>query len=248
MNVDAIVTRLGGVSELGQVIAATPGGSISPFDASTQLVSLLSSLVDGNMFALSTRESVGTPSIVFQQVSSITSKVEGYRITESTTFYVFVRHSTYDALVSLVASVITALDGSAYSIEVADIVYDYEEDLETYRCGIEIDFTTLTAAAQTLPAAYVYCISRSAQSSQLDNFIRQLVTNEYGIIVLNSSDSSPVQTMDSLLQAIQTRLLGWQQSTDHHDIEYRAGSSIEGIGGLEIWREVYTDAEYFRES
>ena len=49
MNVDALVTRLGTVCELGQVVTALPGGSLSPFDSSTQLFSLLASLVGNRM-------------------------------------------------------------------------------------------------------------------------------------------------------------------------------------------------------
>jgi len=249
MNVNAIVTRLDTqVSALAQVISATPGGSQTPVDTSTSLVTLLKSLVSSRMHPVTIRDYNTHPSIVYQLVSSTSGRIDGYQVTQTDTFVLFIRHTSYDSLITLVNSVVAAIDASTSSIEVTDILFDYDSDQQAYRCNMEVEYTVLMSSAQTLPSAYVYTISRSASESVYDNYVKQLVTNTYGIIVVNNTESSPVVTMDSLLSSIMSALLGWQQGAAFHEFQYSSGSSVEGVGGLEIWREIYTDGEYISQS
>lgn len=249
MNVDGIVTRLDTiVTSLAQVAAATPGGSQAPYDTSTALVSLLGSTVSGRMHPITIRDAGTQPSIVYQLVSSTASRIDGYRVTQTDTFILFVRHTSYDSLITVVNNIITAIDSSASAIEVTDMLFDFDDDQAAYRCNIELAFTYVVSGSQTLPAAYVYTIDRTADESAYDNFIKQRVTNDYAIVVITNSNASPIITMDSLLTSINTALLGWSQGATFNDFQYRSGSSIEGVGGLEIWREIYYDSEYFSQS
>lgn len=249
MNVDGIVSRLDSqVGALAQVIAATPGGSQAPYDTSTALVSLLGSLVGGRMHPITIRDAGTHPSIVYQMVSSTASRIDGYRVTQTDTFVLFVRHTSYDSLITTVNSVIAAIDAAASAIEVTDMLFDFDDDQSAYRCNIELQFTYVVAGAQTLPCAYVYTIDRSADESAYDNFVKQRVTNDYGIIVITNSNASPVVSMDSLLTSIMGALLGWSQAATFNEFQYRSGSAIEGVGGLEMWREIYSDSEYVSQS
>jgi len=238
MDVSGIVARLDAeCPSIVQFIAANSGGTQAPVSTQASLCTLLEATVSNRMYPLQLPEKAAHPSIVYQMVSSSPGVFEGYQVTHTDTFILNVRGPDYDALLVLVATIIAALDGE--SIEINDILHDYDQQESLYRINLDVAYTYITSASQALPAAYVYPLSRSGNPSVYDNFTKQLVSEDFAILVITGDGDMP-----ALLGEIQAALVGWQQSPEHHEMEYGNGSSIEGVGGLELWRETYGDAFY----
>lgn len=108
---------------------------------------------------------------------------------------------------------------------------------------MELTYTYIRATSQTLPAAYVYPLSRSGDATAYDNYTKQFIRAEYAILLVTSSNN-----IVALQAELQAALVGWQQSAAHHEMEYSNGASIEGVGGLSMWREVYRDGYYMTQS
>ena len=236
MDVSAIVTRLSTGTSLAQVSAADPAGSPVNYDTSAALYSLLGSLVSNRMVPLTQKEDPLHPSITYQMVGSRQGAYDGFAITQTDTYILSIRADTYDALFDLVSSVKTTIAASSLAIEVTDLGFDYEEDPQVFVCMAEVEFTYLCAASQNLPAAFVYSLGRDASPSIVDNFTRQRVDDSYGILILTVTGN-----VSTLAGEIRSRILGWQQSAAHFEMEYRNGTQVAGIGGLRLWRETYQD-------
>lgn len=247
MDLSALVTKLGNVSELGQVVEASPGGWQTPVDTAAELYSLLGSLVGNRVFPLTEDEiDAALPNIVYQQVSSQAGFVEGYRVTQTDGYVLMVRVArtgTYAALLTLLGQINTALAGSTYSIQIEDVLLDYDDQQETYRANLDVRVTYLSAGAQTMPAAFVYPVNRFAGPEQFDNFVGQRVTNEYGIVLVTADGD-----LQTLMDAVQAELLGWQRVSAGDPFTYVSGKNLEGVAGLEVWREVYADSDYIRQA
>lgn len=247
MDVSGIVTRLTAqCPSFGQIVSASPGGTQTPISTQANLYTLLQSLVSGRMYPLQLPEVPTHPSIVYQMVSSTPGSFEGYDITHTDIFIINVRGTDYDALLTLTASIVAALAGE--NVEITDVLHDYDQTENLYRVNLELTYSYVSSTGQDLPAAFVYPISRAGNESVYDNLVKQLVTEDYAILVINNTAGSPSYTMTALLNEIQTALLGWQQTANHHEMEYGSGTSIEAVGGLEVWRESYRDAFYMTET
>jgi len=246
MDVSAIVARLEAeCPSLAQVITAQPGGTQTPINTQANLCALLEDAFSDRMWPIQMPENPTHPSLVYQLVSSSPGVFEGYDVTHTDLFVLNMRGTDYDALVTLQNTVIGLLAGE--SIEITDMLHDYDQAENLYRINLELTYSYITSDSQAFPAAFVYPISRSGEPSVYDNYTKQLVSQDFGILVVNGP-SSPTYTMSALLNEIQAALLGWQQGADHHEMEYGSGSSIEGVGGLEVWREVYRDAFYMTQA
>lgn len=242
MDVSAIVARLdANAPSLLQVIAPNSGGSYTPISTQDAIVTLFQGLVANRMYPLQLPESPVHPSIVYQQVSLSPSEFEGYDITQTDSYVLNVRGYDYDALRTLYASMVAAIAGE--NIEITDVLHDYDQAENLYRINVQIEYTYLAAAAQTLPAAFVYPVDRSGTPSAFDNFTKQRIDAEYAILVITTAGN-----MAALQNEIQAALLGWQQGADYHEIEYATGVAVEGVGGLEMWRETYRDAYYMTQA
>jgi len=242
MNVDALVARLDTIPSLAQVVEASPAGYVSPIDSSALLYSTLNSLVGGRMYPLFQGDDPVYPSIEYTLVESQPSVLDGFRISQSDTFNVDIRTTTYSTLVSLVNSVVDTL-ATTY-VEVNAVEFNYEADKAIFVARIQVEAAYLPLDTQTLPAAFVYPMSRDAEPSTYDNYVKQLVQDRYGIVVVAPSAAN----MASLLGDIQESLLGWQQTPEYNEMEYASGSSIEGVSGLRVWREIYEDSSYIQQS
>lgn len=242
MDVSGIVTRLLTVGSLGQVVTADPAGSPVNYDSSTALYGLLNSLVSQRMYPLTQREDPAQPSIVYQLIGSAQGNYDGFAITQTDTFVLTVKAAGYDALFDLVGSIKTTMAASALAIETTDLMFDYEDEAQLFSCAMQVELTYMCSASQTLPAVYVYSLGRSAQSSAFDNITKQRVNDDYGILICTINNDLPALAAD-----IRARLLGWQQSAAHFEMEYASGSQVAGVGGLRLWRETYTDSVFITE-
>lgn len=247
MDLTALINRLGTLVTsspqiLGQVVRAPTGGFQVPVDSSTELVSRLTSVVSGQIYPVSLRESPTFPNLVYTLVSSRVEQIDGYRITQSDRYVLELRSTAYSDMLTKMAAIKTALDASSFAIEFNDLAFDWDENQLHYRCSIDLEFTYLSTSSQAMPCAFVYCIDRTAGENQVDNLVAQRVQNSYGIVVLTKTGN-----MGALLNSIMTTLLGWQQGTGD-SFEYVTGTNLQGVAGLEVWREIYRDAEYIKQA
>ena len=242
MDVSLIVTRLDAQCPgLAQVIAALPGGTMLPVASQAGIYSLLQGVVGGRMYPLQLPENPTHPSIVYQLVSSSPGTFEGYDVTHTDLFVINLRGPNYDALLTLYNSLVTALAGS--NVDITDAAHDYDQAENLYRINLELTYTYIAAAAQTLPAAFVYPLTRSGGESAYDNYTKQLISADYAILIVTASNNIP-----ALQAEIQAALLGWQQTANHQEMLYGNGAGIEGTGGLSMWREVYHDSYYMTQA
>lgn len=242
MDVAGIVTRLQTVGSLGQVVTADPAGSPVNYDSSTALYGLLNSLVSQRMYPITQREDPVQPSIVYQLVGSAQGNYDGFAITQTDTFVLTVKATGYDALFDIVANIKNTMSASALAIETTDLMFDYEEEAQLFNCAMQVELTYMCSASQALPAVYVYSLGRSAQSSAFDNITKQRVSDDYGILICTINNDVPALAAD-----IRAKLLGWQQTAYHFEMEYASGSQVAGVGGLRLWRETYTDSVFITE-
>lgn len=243
MDVAAIVSRLQTVVSLGQVVAADPAGSPVNYDSSAALYSLLNSLVSTRMYPVTQREDPVQPSIIYQLIGSAQQSFDGFAVTQTDTFVLTVKATGYDALFDLVSSIKTTMAASSLALETTDMVFDYEDEPMLFSCAMQVELTYMCSGSQTLPAVYVYSLGRSAQASAFDNITKQRVNDDYGILICTINNDVP-----SLAADIRAKLLGWQQTQYHFEMEYANGSQIAGIGGLRLWRETYTDSVFITEA
>jgi hypothetical protein len=242
MDVSAIVARLDAqCPALAQVLAAAPRGTVMPIATQANIYALLQGTVSGRMYPLQLPEQPTHPSIVYQMVSSSPGVFEGFDVTHTDVFVLSVRGYDYDALLSVQSAMVTALSGS--NIDITDMVHEYDQPENLYKLHLELSYTYIAAASQTLPAAFVYPLSRYGEASAFDNYTKQLVQADYAVLIVTADNNIP-----ALQAEIQAALLGWQQSANHHEMEYSNGTSIEGMGGLSMWRESYRDKYYMTQS
>ena len=238
MDVSLIAARIAAqCPDFEQVITAPSSGTQTPVATQAALVALLSPIVNDYMYPIQLPEQPTHPSIVYQLVSSSPGTFEGYDVTHTDLFILNVRGEDYDELIELVSG-ITSVLGSA-NIDITDAVHDYDQAENLFRINLELTYTYINSSLQTLPAVFVYPLSRSAEGSAYDNYTKQLVRADYAFLIITDDNDIP-----ALQTELQHGLLGWQQSAEHHEMEYNNGSSIEGIGALKMWREVYSDGYY----
>jgi len=242
MDVSQIIARLqaGSPTLFAQVLEAQPSGSVTPEATQAAVYSLLQGLVSGRLYPVQLPEAPTHPSIVYQLVSSAANSFEGYDVARTDVYILNLRGVDYDALITLQNSVISATVGT--TMEITDILHDYDQGENLFRVNLELTYSYLSAASQDLPAAYVYPVSREGDPSVYDNLTKQYVAQEFAILLVTADGN-----ITALQDEVQASLLGWQQSSAHHEIEYNNGASIEGVGSLEMWRESYRDAFYMTE-
>tara|TARA_A100001201_G_scaffold143757_1_gene147250 strand:+ start:648 stop:1412 length:765 start_codon:yes stop_codon:yes gene_type:complete len=254
MDTTAIRAQVATMPSLAQVVEAAPGGFDVPVDSGAELYSLFAPLVENRVYPVTAGEDQTLSQIVYTIVGSDSLELEGYRITQTDRYVLTLRSATYDALISLINAVVTAVRTSAFAIDLIDWETGHEPKYTTdgaFRADLEVDFTYVVdaaggpadALATALPLAVVYPVGRFAEESNADNLIHQKVTNQYAIVLVALAGQMP-----GLLAELQTALLGFQQASDFHDMEYISGSNLGGVGPMEMWREQYQDYNYIRET
>ena len=244
MDVAPIITQMGSISELNQVLEPTTGGSLALLNTTAELVTLFGSTFANNIWPLTVPESDSVlPHMVYQRVSSAPGIVDGFHILQQDSFVLTIRDTDYDNMVADQNTVIGLMASSAFELEVTDILEDFDEARNAYVTNMEVLFTYIDAASQTLPMAFVYPLQRQANDTEHDSFVAQLTRNEYGILLITTGSDMP-----ALLTAVEENLLGFLQSSTFQEVRYLRGNALEGVSSMHIWREVYFDANHLRET
>ncbi|MBV2138579.1 MAG: hypothetical protein KUF79_17365 [Candidatus Thiodiazotropha sp. (ex Ctena orbiculata)] len=244
MNIQRYVDQLDAAApSLQQVIVANPGVRPLAVSTDTELYNVLRPLLNDQAFHMVLPEEPVYPNLVFQLISSQPQVVDGYHVSQIDTFLLFVRAETIEVLNTSVDEVLLALDASSWSMEVNDMMYDYDDEQLVFRANIEVIFTvTALPDPALLPAAVVYPANTSADPTPYGNFVRQLEHQSF-VVVLMSNGAS----IESLRREVQDALLGFQVGDSFNPVQYQQGTALDGGGGLQLWQEVYGDGHYIEQ-
>lgn len=243
MDITRVKAQLETVGLLQQVLIAAPSGYVAPVNSSADIVSTLEPVVGvGGVYPLTLGDDAKLPNLVYQLAQSNSGEIDGYVVTQTDVYLLRLRCATYDDLVARFAATVAALPNATYEMSITDVVWDYDEKTTAFRANLELTVSYLAAdggASHVLPAAVVYALDRSAGETTSDNKITQRIDNEYSIVLL-TKDGNITPLMDAVMDA----LLGFQQTSEHDEMQYVTGSNLEGVAGLVVWREIYRDAEW----
>lgn len=243
MSLQSIINQLASAKEFQQVSEAGSAATTPQIDTEALLTIVLSTLTT-NVHSLKLPESPNYPNIVYMLVGGKNQYFEKQLLTQSDTFIVSLREKSQTLLAEKSKALLTALVTSSYAIEVIDKQKDYEPERECYRLDLEIAFTVpATGINAETPALLVYCSGQDGEESDYDNFIKQRVNSAYGIAILTAGND-----VDALQAVVRNKLLGFQQTPHHFEMQFARGSPLESEGGLRIWREVYQDSHMIKQA
>lgn len=244
MNIQPYVDLLSAnAPSLTQVVSAVPGVTEINVSTAVELKAVLDLPMGDQVYNLVLPQKPGYPNLVFQLIGSTPNVVDGYHVSQVDTYHLYMRDDDIDNLIATVSEVRSAIETSSWSIELQDMMYDYDDKQDVYRANLEITFTVLALSAQTLPAAIIYPIGARANASELVNLTRQHEEQEFAIMLMSNS-----MNLEPLRREVQSVLIGQQVSSAYDPIEYSQGSALDGGGGLSLWQEVYHDALYVGQS
>lgn len=214
-------------------------------DSAAELVTALSSTFSTRVYPLTLPEPPVHPSAVYQLVTTPRIQIESIDVAQRHVYVLSVRTDTLAELITKVDATRTALDASAWSIEISDQTAGYDEKQQHYRCDIELIFSYASFAqdAADLPAVLVFEDSTDADESNLDNCIKQRVTTGFSFIIATTGSDS-----ESLKAELRTALLGYQSNTTEEDMQFRQSVRIQSTGKLTLWRESYFYRHWIKET
>jgi len=251
-DITAIAAQLNAEKTLiSQVLTLTPGGFDLPALTAIELGGLLDDIYGAQTYMVRLPENATHPSAVYTLTGVDSFEFDGFRITQTDIYRITARASTYATLDANIRSIITTLRSSAYSAEPFDMATRYDDEQRVFVADIDVEFTYINDGgggpagnnAAELPVALVYPIGRSAQDSQADNLIKQIVTDNYGIILVTADSNVP-----ALMAEVSAALLGFSQGGAYFDMQYQNGSNLGGVADMELWREVYADQHAITEA
>lgn len=243
MSLQSIIDQLAIAAEFKQVVEAGSASTTPQIDTEALLKAALST-VTNNTYSLKLPESPSYPNIVYMLVGGKNQYFEKQLLTQVDTFIISLREKSLDALALKSQALLTALITSAYAIEVLDKQKDHEPDRECFRLDLEISFSVpATGVNAETPALLVYCLAQDGEESDYDNFIKQRVNSAYGVAILTANND-----LSALQEIVRNKLLGFQQTPQHFEMQFARGSPLESEGGLRIWREVYQDSHMIKQT
>lgn len=245
MNIQPYVDKLNAdASALQQVIVASPGVDSLGVVTTDELYTVIAAVLNNQAYQMVLPQDPVYPNVVYQLVSSQPQVVDGYHVSQTDTFLLFVRAGSIDELDVAVAEVKAALSASTWALEVNDMMYDYDDEQRVFRANIELSFVVSALPSPTqLPAAIVYPVGVNADASNYGNMIRQREHQRFAIVLMSHSTS-----IDALRREVQAALLGYQVTPEYFEVEYQQGTALDGGGGLQLWQEIYGDSHFIQQA
>ena len=254
MNTANLITHLNSeTSSFVSIFEPSLGGFEIPVDTSADLFSVLNSTL--RTFPNSSESYTAMPHCIYRVLGVEPFEVDGYRIAQTDRYALLVRAETYSSLRTLVNSIITLLGSGDYAVEADDLETYFDPDFsdEGAHTAELIVETTYTSSSNgvgpsgtlnaTLPLLMVYPIGREADEMDEMLGVHQRVTNQYAFIIATQSNN-----VTTLVDEVQTALLGYQETAAHESLHYVSGSNLVGVKPVEIWREVYQNWYWIKET
>lgn len=243
MGLSNLVSQLSSAPEFQQVVIAGSAANTPSIDTEALLTNVLVSTLH-SVYCLNLPENAALPNLVYMLAGGKNLYFEKHLLAQVDTFVVSLRHNSLSALAQSANQLLTALINSSYAIEIIDKQKDYEPERQCYRLDLELSFTVpATGSSAQTPAAILYSIGDEAEQSDYDNFIKQKVTTGYGIAILTTGNN-----LEQLRQVVRDKLLGFQQTPQHYELQFARGTPLEHEGGLSIWRDIYQDSNHIQQN
>jgi len=242
MNLQKIIVHLASAIEFKQVAEAGSASTTPQIDTEALLTTVLST-VTPDVHSLKLPETPDYPNIVYMLVGGKNQYFEKHLLTQVDTFIISLREKSLDALAVKSKELLKTLVACDYAIEILDKQKDHESERECFRLDLEVSFTVpATGVNGETPALLVYCVGQDGEESDYDNLIKQKTNSTYGIAILTAgNDVAALQTV------VRNKLLGFQQTPQHFEMQFARGSPLENEGGLRIWREIYQDSNMIKQ-
>ena len=158
---------------------------------------------------------------------------------------VVVRSGTYADVITAVAAIRTAIDASAWGVQIADEADgEFNLDLTLNQKTLDVQFITPAlpgVSSDLTPSAVVYPLSDDAEESNYDSCTKQLITTQFGVAIMTTEGN-----IEALRDEVFAAIHGWVPATGYHPVEYVRGEAAGRIGGLEVWRDLFRTAHYMR--
>lgn len=215
-------------------------------NTAAEIKSVLNPSFGDNLCPIMLDENTTYPASAYQLVKSTRLGDDNYEFVHEDKYVLQIYEQTYPKLDQIVKSASTALlkytkPNQAGSIEITDMLQDWEYEHRLYRCALELTITHLANAKQSVPAAFIHSLRAAAGDDLYDRGTAQRVT-EYFVVTLICASKD----LETTRQATADCLVGFQISPQSHPVEYSDGSSIGVHGHITVWREVYKYDRYIR--
>lgn len=239
MTVQFIIDKLAATEAYQQVIAAPVSVGKAPLDTAKELKTLLREIFNGGSFDPLTLGSEPVhPSLVYQLVSSRWLRFQGFAIAYTETYVLSIRAVKLPDLVTKVDAVVAAIEAGAHAIEVTDMLTDFDDQQNLYRCNMEIEFTQ-AAGSGSLPAALVLPFSMRGNENEYDSECSQRRINSYSVITLTAGNN-----VTTLRDTVEGALVGQSMGEQFTSLQFASGDPLELPGGLQGWHDVYFETQY----
>lgn len=246
MDLSPIVTQLEAeTTSLNHIVLSTPVDSRSDVDTEKELTSILASAYPGGVWPVNAGMEPATPTIVYRLAGTADVAIDGYPLAFVEQFEVVVRAATYADVITAVAAIRTAIDASAWGVQIADEADgEFNLDLTLNQKTLDVQFITPAlpgVSSDLTPSAVVYPLSDDAEESNYDSCTKQLITTQFGVAIMTTEGN-----IEALRDEVFAAIHGWVPATGYHPVEYVRGEAAGRIGGLEVWRDLFRTAHYMR--
>lgn len=191
----------------------------------------------------STKESRIYPDAVFNIASGPVQKMyKNTPIAYTTLYDVVIREKSHADLMTLVASVESAIEGSP-GIQRVDAADDYLEEENAYRMGLNIEISQPVCADLTeVPEKSVIVASGSwsAEDGGFDNCLRQRVTTKYHLI----STATTKADLKTLRDELRNSVLGWRENIQDTKTQAVKGDDLQADAGLYTAVDIYASQHW----
>lgn len=227
-----IINELDASGAFLSVAAAPLHTAIPALSTNDEIVSLLGSIFDGRIYALSMRTDKVYPSLVHTLVGSERYEIGPYVLALTERYVLEVRAKSLPGLVDVVDQVDSAIKASVYGIKSNDMALNWDDKQGLWGCFIEIAFTQPASGSQ-VPAVLIAPLGKTWEKPKFDNCARQKATERYLLAVMTGEGDS-----QALEAAAIAAVLGKAGVGYFGPVRLVASDAIDHPGGLTITQVV----------
>lgn len=214
---------------------------LSTVDSATGVRDLFTHLVQARIYPLTLPASPQLPCMTYTPVGREYVESDGEKLGRVDRYQVRVYAASFAELQSLCAAMSVVVAASGEQVEITDMRAEYQAADTRYQAELELTFTMLTTASQSVPAALVYPLKAEADSNTLGNGVSQRVVETVAVVLVCAPSA-----LDAARQACADALLGQAFNTQAEPLVYQSGERIAHAGDRVFWREQFSYARHLR--
>lgn len=111
--------------------------------------------------------------------------------------------------------------------------------------GTAADFEAVANLPRSVPAAYVLPLAEQADPSELIGRSAQKHLCSLGVLLIvrhagDASGGAAASRLQTLREAVQAALVGWQPAADCGSIGFASGELVDFRDGATVWQDTFT--------